>query len=114
LHHPKVLFLDEPTLGLDPQTRGHIWDYIKKLNKTEKITIFFTTHYIEEVGKIASRVAVIDRGKIVSQGSPAKIQKDTGADSLEDAFIKLTGYSIREGEAAPGDEIKRHQKVFGR
>src|SRR5581483_9243699 len=55
LHHPKVLYLDEPTLGLDPQTRNHIWNYIKELNKKEQITVFFTTHYMEEADKMAER-----------------------------------------------------------
>jgi len=78
LHHPKVLFLDEPTLGLDPQTRKHIWSYIVNLNKKEGITIFFTTHYIEEAGKIAERIAIINQGKIVIQGSPEELMKETG------------------------------------
>src|SRR5581483_384053 len=60
LHHPKVLFLDEPTLGLDPQTRNHIWNYIKNLNQKEGMTIFFTTHYLGEAEAIAQRIAIID------------------------------------------------------
>jgi ABC-2 type transport system ATP-binding protein len=66
LHHPKILFLDEPTIGLDPQTRNHLWSYLQKVNKDEEMTIFFTTHYMEEVEKIATRVAIIDHGKIVA------------------------------------------------
>src|SRR3989338_7333739 len=69
LHLPKVLFLDEPTLGLDPQTRNHIWNYINNLNKKEKVTIFFTTHHMEEVERIAEKVAIIDRGKIIAYGA---------------------------------------------
>ena len=65
LHHPKIFFLDEPTLGLDPQTRNHIWSYIKKLNKDEGITVFFTTHYMDEAAKAANQVAIIDHGKII-------------------------------------------------
>ncbi|MBI2049863.1 MAG: ATP-binding cassette domain-containing protein [Candidatus Staskawiczbacteria bacterium] len=96
LHHPKVLFLDEPTLGLDPQTRNHIWTYISDLNKKEGVTIFFTTHHMEEVERIAQRVAIIDHGKIVITGTIEEIVSETGAKNLEDAFISLTGSKIRE------------------
>ncbi len=96
LHHPKVLFLDEPTIGLDPQTRNHIWAYIKKLNQEEKVTIFFTTHHMEEVERMASRIAIIDHGKIIEQGTPDEIRAKAGTESLEDAFITLTGKQIRE------------------
>src|SRR3984885_13651994 len=75
LHHPKVLFLDEPTIGLDPQTRNLIWNYIRDLNKKEQITIFFTTHHMEEVERYAERIAIIDHGKIIEQGTPAEIIK---------------------------------------
>jgi ABC-2 type transport system ATP-binding protein len=60
LHHPKILYLDEPTVGLDPQSRTHIWEYLKKINKEEGLTIFMTTHYMDEVEKIADTIAVID------------------------------------------------------
>lgn len=72
LHHPKVIFLDEPTLGLDPQTRNHMWSYLKNLNEKEGTTIFFTTHYMEEADRVAQRIAVIDHGKIVAQGKPGE------------------------------------------
>jgi ABC-2 type transport system ATP-binding protein len=74
LHHPKVFFLDEPTLGLDPQTRNHIWDYIKKLNEKEQITVFFTTHYMEEADKMAERIAIIDHGKITALGTSQELK----------------------------------------
>ncbi|HZS42910.1 MAG TPA: ATP-binding cassette domain-containing protein [Candidatus Paceibacterota bacterium] len=96
LHHPKVLFLDEPTLGLDPQTRNHMWSYIQDLNKKEGITVFVTTHYMEEADKVAGRIAVIDHGKIVAQGSSEELKKQTGKGSLEEAFLSLTGHAIRE------------------
>src|SRR3989344_7500712 len=96
IHHPKILFLDEPTLGLDPQTRNHIWAYLKNLNQQEKLTIFFTTHYMNEVEKTADTVAIIDQGKIVAQDSPAAIVQKNGVNSLEEAFLKLTGSAIRE------------------
>ena len=96
LHHPKVLFLDEPTIGLDPQTRNHIWTYIKKLNQEEKVTIFFTTHHMEEVERMAEKIVIIDHGKIIEQGNAEHILQKAGTDSLEDAFIKLTGSAIRQ------------------
>ncbi len=99
LHHPKVLFLDEPTIGLDPQTRNHIWNYIKNLNKEENVTIFFTTHHMEEVERYGEKIAIIDHGKIIEQGTPDEIRKKTGKNSVEDAFIALTGHEMR-AEAA--------------
>src|SRR3989344_343244 len=99
LHNPKVLFLDEPTIGLDPQTRNHIWNYIKNLNKEEQITIFFTTHHMEEVERMAQRVAIIDHGKILIVGTIEEILKTAGKQKLEDAFIALTGNVIRDEQA---------------
>lgn len=109
LHEPNVLFLDEPTLGLDPQTRNHIWEYIKKLNKERGLTIFFTTHYMEEAEKYADRIAVIDHGKIVAGGSLAELKKITGANNLEEAFLSLTGYDIREENAGSLDKMRNHR-----
>ena len=112
LHLPKVLFLDEPTLGLDPQTRNHIWAHIKKLNKEEKVTIFFTTHHMEEVERIAQRVAIIDHGKILIIGTIAEIIKKANAKSLEDAFISLTGSTIREESGNVSKAMMRiHSKL---
>src|SRR5579864_1591465 len=79
LHYPQVLFLDEPTLGLDPQTRNHIWDYILQLRKREGITIFMTTHYMEEA-EFCDRIAIIDMGRIVAQGTPAELKAMVGGD----------------------------------
>jgi ABC-2 type transport system ATP-binding protein len=106
LHHPRVLFLDEPTLGLDPQTRNHMWSYVEKLVKTEGITVFFTTHYMEEAERIANRIAIIDHGKIVATGTSAELRKSTKTDSLEDAFLALTGNAIREEEGKSIDLIR--------
>ena len=102
LHNPKVLFLDEPTIGLDPQTRNHIWTYINNLNKQENVTIFFTTHHMEEVQRIAQRVAIIDHGKIIIIGTIEDILEKAGTKNLEDAFIFLTGSKIREEESNVG------------
>lgn len=114
IHHPKILFLDEPTLGLDPQTRNQMWDYIKELNKKEKMTVFFTTHYMEEADKVADNVAIIDHGKIIKQGSPQELKKSTKSTSLEQAFLKLTGHLIREEGASTKDAFRAQSKMWGR
>ena len=82
IHSPKILFLDEPTTGLDPQSRSAIWSYLEKLNKEEGITIFLTTQYLEEADKLCKRLAIIDTGKIVASGSPIELKRDIGADSI--------------------------------
>lgn len=110
LHHPKILFLDEPTQGLDPQTRNHIWEYIKALNKSEKMTVFFTTHYIEEADRVADRVVVIDEGRVIASGTPKEIINQNNAVDLEDAFIKLTGRQIREEKADNSMMINRFHR----
>ncbi|VVC04070.1 Trehalose/maltose import ATP-binding protein MalK [Candidatus Bilamarchaeum dharawalense] len=99
MHHPKILFLDEPTLGLDPQTRNHIWNYISKMNREDGTTIFFTTHYMEEAEKVADEIVIIDQGKIIAQGTSTELKAKTKTNSLEDAFIDLTGHDIRPEEA---------------
>lgn len=96
LHHPKVLFLDEPTLGLDPQTRNLMWNYIKDLNKKEMVTVFFSTHYMEEAEKVADKIAIIDNGQIIIQGTAKELEEKTNTNSLEEAFLSLTGKTIRE------------------
>lgn len=96
MHHPKVLFLDEPTLGLDTQTRNVLWDYVKKLSKVEGMTIFFTTHYLDEAEEVAERIAIIDHGKIVASGTSKELAKQTKTKTLEQAYLKLTGEDIRD------------------
>ncbi len=83
MHHPKVLFLDEPTLGLDPQSRDYIWSYIEKLAKEEKITIVLTTHYMDEADKLCDRLAIIDYGKIIVLGTPEELKKELGGDIIK-------------------------------
>ncbi|MDE1970593.1 MAG: ATP-binding cassette domain-containing protein [Patescibacteria group bacterium] len=114
IHHPKILFLDEPTIGLDPQTRNHIWSYVKGLNKEEGITVFLTTHYMEEADRVADYVAVIDHGAIVAQDTPEGLKQKTGVASLEDAFLSLTGKSIREESAGSIDQMRMHARVWRR
>ncbi|MGB3908341.1 MAG: ATP-binding cassette domain-containing protein [Methanomethylovorans sp.] len=83
MHEPKVLFLDEPTLGLDPQTRNHLWNYIDRLNKEKGITIVLTTHYMEEADKLCDRIAIIDKGKIIALDSSEKLKESIGGDVIE-------------------------------
>ena len=114
LHHPKVLFLDEPTIGLDPQTRNHMWKYLSDLNKSEGVTVFFTTHYMEEAERIANHIAVIDHGNIIAKGTVEELKTQTGTKSLEEAFLKLTGRDIREEEASKGDAMRARHKAWAR
>jgi ABC-2 type transport system ATP-binding protein len=114
LHHPKILFLDEPTLGLDPQTRSHIWNYIKDINQKEDMTVFFTTHYMDEAEKIADRIAIIDHGKIIATGSANDLIERTKTTSLEEAFISLTGSAIREQEVGAIDQLRARGKMWRR
>ncbi len=111
LHHPRIFFLDEPTIGLDPQTRNRIWDYLKNLNHKEDITIFFTTHYIEEAQRVAEQVAIIDHGRIVGQGTPQQLIKQTKTKTLEDAFLALTGKTIREEDASAIDHLRLRRRL---
>jgi ABC-2 type transport system ATP-binding protein len=114
LHTPKILFLDEPTLGLDPQTRNQLWTHVKHLNQTEDVTVFLTTHYMDEAERVAQRIAIIDHGKIVAQGSPQDLKRQTEKDSLEEAFLALTGSTIRDESAnVSHDQLKAMAKMWG-
>jgi len=113
LHTPKILFLDEPTLGLDPQTRNQLWTQVKHLNQTEGVTVFLTTHYMDEAERVAQRIAVIDHGKIVALGSSAELKQQTGTESLEGAFLALTGSTIRDEAANSADQFRQMAKLWG-
>lgn len=114
IHHPKILFLDEPTLGLDPQTRNSMWGYVRKLNKEEGMTIFFTTHYMDEAERNATRIAIVDHGKIIKMSSASELAKMTKTKSLEEAFLKLTGHAIREEGAKAIDTMRANRRMWGR
>lgn len=101
-----MFFLDEPTLGLDPQTRNHIWAYVEKLVRSGGITVFFTTHYMEEAEHMADTIAVIDHGKIIATGTCAELLAKTSTKSLEGAFLALTGDTIREQEGSSLDNMR--------
>jgi ABC-2 type transport system ATP-binding protein len=112
LHTPRIIFLDEPTLGLDPQTRNQLWTHVKKLNEEERVTVFLTTHYMEEADRIAQRIAIIDHGRIVAQGAPAELKLQTGSETLEQAFLALTGSSIRAEGADAADQMRNMVRMF--
>jgi len=98
LHQPAVLFMDEPTVGLDPVARRAVWEHIRELRHRFRTTIFVTTHYMEEAETLCDRIAVMHRGSVVAVGSPAELRAQAGPDaSLDDAFIHLTGTSIEPG-----------------
>jgi len=82
LHAPKVLFLDEPTLGLDPQTRKHIWEYVGKLRKEKGVTVLLTTHYMDEADSLCDRIAIIDHGKIIALGTAEELKNSLGGDTI--------------------------------
>jgi len=105
LHEPKILFLDEPTLGLDTQTRNLMWDYVKKLSDEKGMTIFFTTHYLDEAEAVAERIAIIDNGLIVAHGTTKQLCKQTNTKTLEQAYLKLTGATPRDESSSSNDGL---------
>ncbi|HEY1074286.1 MAG TPA: ATP-binding cassette domain-containing protein [Patescibacteria group bacterium] len=108
IHEPKVLFLDEPTVGLDPHARQLIWKHLKELNK-KGMTILLTTHFMEEAEQLCDRIAIVDQGKMVTEGTPKELMKEHKADSIEEVFLKVTGHSLG------ADEINQHaQDPFSR
>jgi len=114
LHTPKVIFLDEPTIGLDPQTRNQLWTHVRALNEGEGVTVFLTTHYMDEAERVAQRIAIIDHGRIVAMDTPAGLKQQTQTDSLEEAFLRLTGTTIREEEASGVDRMRQMARGFRR
>jgi ABC-2 type transport system ATP-binding protein len=114
LHTPKILFLDEPTLGLDPQSRNQLWTHVRRLNETEQVTVFLTTHYMEEADRVAQRIAVIDHGKIVAIGTSQELRERTNTESLEDAFLTLTGTTIRDETANSSDQLRQMVQMWRR
>jgi ABC-2 type transport system ATP-binding protein len=111
---PSVVFLDEPTLGLDPQSRNQLWTHVKGLNESEGVTVFLTTHYMDEAERVAHRIAIIDHGRIVAQGTAQELKAQTGTDSLEGAFLALTGSTIRDERADAADQMRQMVKMWRR
>jgi ABC-2 type transport system ATP-binding protein len=114
LHTPKILFLDEPTLGLDPQSRNQLWTHVKYLNDSEGMTVFLTTHYMDEAERTAHRIAIIDHGRVVAQGTAQLLKQQTGADSLEGAFLALTGSMIRDERADGAEQMRQMARMWRR
>ncbi|HEX4795349.1 MAG TPA: ATP-binding cassette domain-containing protein [Humisphaera sp.] len=112
LHTPKILFLDEPTLGLDPQSRNQLWTHVRHLNQSEGVTVFLTTHYMDEAERVAQRIAIIDHGRIVAQGTSDELMLQTSTDSLEGAFLALTGTSIRDESAGAADHMRQMARMW--
>ncbi len=112
LHTPKILFLDEPTLGLDPQSRNQLWSTVKSLNESEHVTVFLTTHYMDEAARVAQRIAIIDHGAIVAQGTVAELMEQTKTESLEAAFLALTGSAIRDEQASATDQMRQFAQAW--
>jgi len=104
IHRPRILFLDEPTTGLDPQNRAGLWKYLERLNKQEGLTIFLTTHYMEEADKLCERLAIIDGGQIIAEGSPTELKARLGGD-----IITL---SFKDNGTSPEAQAKRVQEVL--
>ena len=109
LHEPKIFFLDEPTLGLDPQTRQHIWEYIRALAAKIKMTIIVTTHYMEEAEKLCNRIAIIDHGRIVALDSPKNLVRATGGD-----IVSLKGCKLNLSELEKLAFVKGIKTVDGK
>ena len=95
IHDPQVIFLDEPTVAMDPQSRHAVWDFIQEL-KTQNKTIILTTHYMEEAEELCDRVGIIDHGKLIALGTPKDLIAKNNVKNLEEVFIKLTGRNMRE------------------
>ncbi len=110
LHHPKVLFLDEPTLGLDTQTRNLLWGYVGNLAKEKDMTVLFTTHYLDEAEANANRIAIIDHGKLLVIGTAAELMKQTKTNTLEKAYLDLTGKELRDEEVSPHEVWRSRQR----
>ncbi|GII27091.1 hypothetical protein Pmi06nite_05330 [Planotetraspora mira] len=100
LHRPELLFLDEPTTGLDPQSRTNLWGHVRRLREEAGMTVFLTTHYLEEADALCDRILIIDQGRIVASGTPAELKAAHDAGTLDEVFLSVTGHELREGVAA--------------
>ncbi|MFL5733776.1 MAG: ABC transporter ATP-binding protein [Chloroflexia bacterium] len=114
IHRPRVLFLDEPTIGLDPVARRVVWEHLEALRTEYGTTLFITTHYMEEAEELAHRVAIMNRGRIVALGSPDELKQQTGAAdaTLEDAFAHFTGDTLESGGTFK--DVRNTRRTAGR
>jgi ABC-2 type transport system ATP-binding protein len=116
VHDPTIIVLDEPTVGLDPQTRRVVWDHLAQLASTRDRTVFVTTHYMDEAER-CDDVAILDHGRLITRGTPHAIMAQTGASRLEDAFVTLTGHAMRDGvddEAGDHNSMRTRLRMRGR
>ena len=93
--NPRVLFLDEPTTGLDPRSRNDMWNVVRDLTARHGVTVLLTTQYLEEADQLAERIGVVDHGRMIATGTPAELKASTGSDTLDDVFLALTGHEIK-------------------
>ena len=91
MHHPKVLFLDEPTTGLDPEARAAMWEEITGLAESDKMTVLLTTHYLDEADRLAGRLAIVDAGRVVAEGEPERLKRELDAQSLDEVYLHYAG-----------------------
>jgi len=114
LHKPKILFLDEPTVGLDPVARKMMWEHIAKLKPEFGTTIFLTTHYMEEADRLCDRVAIMDHGKMSTTGTPDSLKNSLGIEgaTLDDVFVRYTGNTLDEGSGFR--DVRRTRRVAKR
>jgi len=91
VHKPRALFLDEPTTGLDPESRAAMWDEITTLATADKVTVLLTTHYLDEADRLAHSLAIVDQGRVVAEGDPRRLKLELGADSLDEVYLHHTG-----------------------
>jgi ABC-2 type transport system ATP-binding protein len=91
MHHPKVLFLDEPTTGLDPEARTAMWEEITRLAESDKMTVLLTTHYLDEADRLARRLAIVDHGRVVAEGEPDRLKRELDAQSLDEVYLHYAG-----------------------
>jgi ABC-2 type transport system ATP-binding protein len=103
VHRPRVLFLDEPTTGLDPEVRAAMWEEIRGLAEGERMTILLTTHYLEEADRLAQNLAIVDRGKVVAEGTPYDLKRSLAVDSLDDVYLHYAGRSFVEADWRNGN-----------
>jgi ABC-2 type transport system ATP-binding protein len=96
MHRPRVLFLDEPTTGLDPEARTAMWDEITRLSESDRMTVLLTTHYLDEADRLASRLAIVDRGRVVAEGEPARLKAELGATSLDEVYLHHAGRNYND------------------
>ena len=105
VHEPEVLFLDEPTTGLDPASRLTVWEEVRRIN-ARGMTVFLTTQYLEEADQLADRVGLLDEGRLVAEGTPAELKALAGGETLDDVFLALTGHPATPADEATDDELE--------